>query len=168
MEKTMDRITVHEFIEEVRQDHSPLKEGHDLGLVIDDTAGDHGLMKQMLSAIATQASCVVVNIEDLCDPHALNGALDRAGVAAPLVLVHADERLLPRHHAALQSLVYHHALQATDYRHTVSEQVALPPESRFVLVMPRKELEQSWATYPLLKGILGATISCDASRKEGV
>lgn len=164
----MDRITVNEFVEEVKNDHSLLKDGHDIGLIVDDTHGDDSVMEKLLSAIAAQATCVTVGIEELTKPLALKEVLGRSGVKDPLVLVRAHEPLLPRHHEALQSLVYHHALQASDYRHTSSERVSFPEASRFVLVIPRGALETSWATYPLLKGILGTTISCDAGRKEAV
>lgn len=164
----MDRITVNEFIEEVKNDHSPLKEGHDLGLIIDDSKGDPSLIKNLLSTIAARATCVTVDIEELRDPLGLKGALKGSGVEDPLVFVHVNEPLLPRHHEALQSLVYHHALEAWDYRHTAGELVSFPEASRFVLVISRGALEASWKAYPSLKGILGATISCDAARKEGV
>ena len=164
----MDRITVNEFIEEVQGDYSPLKDGHDLGLIIDDTGGDPSALRGLLSTIASRTSCHQVGIDELTDPLALKDALTRSGVREGLVLVQADTPLLPKHHEALQSLVYHHALEAWDYRHTACEKVSFEGGQRFVLVMPRQALEESWATYPLLKGILGVTISCDSARKEAV
>ena len=84
------------------------------------------------------------------------------------MLVHAESALLPRHHAALQSLVHNHALEAANYRATSSTQVLFGERHRFVLVISRQALEKSWGSYPLLKGIVGATISCDGVRKEDV
>ncbi len=164
----MDRITVNEFIEEVKRDCSPLKDGHDLGLIIDDTKGDSALMQALLSLIATRATCFDARIEDLDDPASLQEKLSGSDREETLILVHADAPLQPRHHAALQSLVYHHALEESNYRRTSRRQVSFGEQQRFVLVISREALESSWATYPLLKGILGTTLSCDGARKEDV
>jgi len=164
----MDRITVNEFIEEVRNDSSPLKDGHDLGLIIDDTNGDSSAMQGLLATLKSRARCCETQIEELGDPLALQNKLAQLNGEEALVLVHAESALLPRHHAALQSLVHNHALEAANYRATSSKQVLFGERHRFVLVISRQALEKSWGSYPLLKGILGVTISCDGIRKEGV
>lgn len=162
----MDRITINEFIEEVQNDHSLLKDGHDIGLIIDDSGGDPAVLQKLLSAIAARTSCHRVGIDDLTDPLGLKDGLARSGLKDGLVLIQTDSHLLPKHHEALQSLVYHHALEASNYLHSSSKRVSFEEGQRFVLVIPREALEKSWATFPLLKGILGTTISCDSTQKE--
>jgi hypothetical protein len=164
----MDRITVNEFIEELRNDYSPLKDGHDLGLIIDDTNGDSLAMKRLLATLKSRATCCETQIEELSDPLALQNKLSQLNSEEVLVLVHADSALLPRHHAALQSLVHNNALQAWNYQATSGHRVSFGERCRFVLVISRQALETSWGTHPLLKGIVGATISCDGTRKEAV
>ena len=150
----MDRITVNEFIEEVRNDSSPLKDGHDLGLIIDDTNGDSSAMQGLLATLKSRARCCETQIEELSDPLALHDKLSQLNSEEALVLIHADSALLPRHHAALQSLVHTHALETANYRPTSSAQVLFGERHRFVLVISRQALEKSWGTYPLLKGIV--------------
>lgn len=164
----MDRITIDEFIEEVRYDHSALKDGHDLGLIIDDVAEDAALFERLVAMVRAKAAAVVVGVDALLTPEALERAVASCGNGEAMVLVRATAKLTPQHYAALRSLVYHHGLMSWNQAGTQGVMVSFPSGVRFVLVVPRDALEQSWSEYPQLAGILGVTLSCDSARKEDV
>ena len=162
----MDRITVNEFIDEVKSDLSPLGNGHDLGLIIDEFATDRAALTTVLKAIARKATSVSIAAEHLTSPLPLKRALERVNGGDVLVLIHADRQLSPGQHAALMSLVEDHALRQWNQQNSWATRVSFPEKSRFVLVTSRQSLEESWSRYPSLKRIIGVTMSCDAFTKE--
>ena len=164
----MDRITVNEFLEEVRSHVPILRDGHELGLIIDDSPEDSGRLKRLLGAIEARAASISCDLDVVSDPEKLKALIDGVNGGDTVVLLHAKEALLPRHYAALQSLVNYHALERWSGDGTQRSIVPFHEASRFGLVTPREALEKSWSEFPPLRGIIGAALSCDVDREEAV
>ena len=50
----MERITLEEFISDIQEDQSVLRDGHELGLIIDESNGGSDRLARTMSAIAEQ------------------------------------------------------------------------------------------------------------------
>lgn len=164
----MDRITVNEFLEEVRNNVPLLKEGHELGLIIDDSPEDSSRLARLLGALKASAASVSCDIDLVSDPERLKSLTAGTNGGDTVVLLHSRDPLLPRHYAALQSLVKYHSVDVWSRDGTSRSTVPFDEASRFVLVMSREALERSWSEFAPLKGIIGAVLSCDAEREEVV
>lgn len=167
-EGSMERITLEEFISDIQEDQSALRDGHELGLIIDESDGGSDRLARTMSAIAEQAPSVLLSIDELLSPSRAKETVSSVNGGDTLVLVHASEPLLPKHYARLQGLVNFHALEEWRNNGTEREIVRFGDGSRFVLVLSRKLFEETLREYPQLRGILGISLSLDDARERGV
>jgi hypothetical protein len=169
METNMDRMTLEEFIADIREDQPVLRDGHELGLIIDETNGESDRLARYLAKIGMLAPSVTVGINDLLQPAEVFNAISRRNNGDTLVLIQTEQPMYPQHYKALQSLVAYHALEEWKDGGNERGMVQFIEQTRFVLVLSREAFEQTIKTYPPIRGILGACLSLDDVReKEGV
>lgn len=164
----MERITLDEFIEDIREGRAILRDGYELGLIIDESDGRSNRLERTESEIAKRTSSVSLAIDDLLAPSKAAKKIAGTNGGETLVLLKADRPLLPEHYKHLQSLVSHHALEEWHNNATEREMVRFNERSRFVLVLSRGVLEGALKSFAPLRGILGISFSLDDAREKEV
>ena len=164
----MDRITLNEFIEDIRESRSILSDGYQLGLIIDESNGESSRLSSTVSEIGRRTSSVSLGIDDLLSPSKAAKTIAASNGGETLVLLKADKPLLPEHYKHLQALVSSHSLEEWRNNGTQREMVKFSDESRFVLMLSREVFEAALKRFPPLPGILGASFSLDNVREQEV
>lgn len=164
----MERITLDEFIEDIRESRAILRDGYELGLIIDESDGRSDRADRTLSEIAKRTPSVSLAIDDLLAPSTAAKKIAETNGGKTLVLVKADKPLCPEHYQHLQSLVSHHALEEWHNNATEREMIRFNEGSRFVLALSRGALEGALKSFPPLRGILGVSLSLDDAREKEV
>lgn len=165
----MHRATLAEFISDVREDEAVLRDGHELGLIVDETNGKSDRLSRYLIKIGELASSVSVGVDDLLKPAEFSRAISQQNNGDTLVLIQIDQPFCPQHYKALQSLVNDHALEEWKNGGSERDTVRFEEQTRFILVLSRETFEQTLKTFPPIRGILGACLSLDDEReREGV
>ena len=164
----MERITLEEFIEEMRADIPVLRDGHELGLIVNDREDIPELFESTLQQLAQETASITLSGDDLFDPVGLKRAIDSVNGGDAVVVIKADYPLAPKHYHALRTLVSDHALERWINGGTEREMVHFKKRSRFVLVLSRDALEVTTKRFPPFWEMIGSTFSCDGARKEVV
>lgn len=164
----MDRITLEEFIADIREDQPVLRDGHELGLIIDETNGQGDRLARYIAQIGAHAPSISVDIDDLLNPSEVLKTISRQNQGDALVLIQTGQPIFPQHYKALQSLVAYHALEEWKKGGTERDMVRFVEQTRFVLVLSREAFEQTMKSYPPIRGILGACLSLDDAREMEV
>lgn len=157
----MEKITINEFIEDLKESRPILSDGLLLGLIIDESNGETRLLSNTVSEIGRCTPCVSLPIDELCRPSRAVNAIAAANNGATLVLLHADRLLVPEDYKNLNSLVSHHALEEWHNNGTERNMVRFHAGSRFVLVLTREVFEATLKRFPPIPGLLGASLSLD-------
>lgn len=169
MEEKMHRATLAEFISDVREDEAVLRDGHELGLIVDETNGVSDRLARFLVKIGDFAPSISVGVDDLLKPAEFSRAISQQNNGDTLVLIQIDQPFCPQHYKALQSLVNDHALEEWKNGGSERDTVRFEEQTRFILVLSRETFEQTLKTFPPIRGILGACLSLDDEReREGV
>ena len=169
MEEKMHRATLEEFISDVREDEAVLRDGHELGLIVDETNGVSDRLARFLVKIGDFAPSISVDVDDLLKPAEFSRTISQKNNGDTLVLIQIDQPFCPQHYKALQSLVNDHALEEWKNGGTERDAVRFEEQTRFVLVLSRVTFEHTLKTFPPIRGILGACLSLDDVReREGV
>lgn len=165
----MHRATLAEFISDVREDEAVLRDGHELGLIVDETNGVSDRLARFLVKIGDFAPSISVGVDDLLKPAEFSRAISQQNNGDTLVLIQIDQPFCPQHYKALQSLVNDHALEEWKNGGSERDTVRFEEQTRFILVLSRETFEQTLKTFPPIRGILGACLSLDDEReREGV
>jgi hypothetical protein len=164
----MNRITLAEFIEEVRGDVSVLRDGHEFGLLIDESNGAGQNMPRILEELAKQSASVALSLDALDDPKQAAQTIAQVNNGEALVLLHIDRLLKPKSYAHLRALVNYHALERWTENETVREMVPFLDKSRFVLVISRDVLEETVNVFSPFWEMIGTTMAIDTVLKEVV
>lgn len=164
----MERITLNEFIEDLKESRPILSDGLLLGLIIDESNGETELLSNAVLEIERRTSCVSVPIDALSRPSETANAIAAANGGDTLVLLHADRPLLPEDYKQLNSLVSQHALEEWHNNGSERNMVRFHDASRFVLVLTREVFETTLKRFPPIPGILGASLSLDTVFKMEV
>ena len=164
----MDRITLHEFIDDIRESRPILRDGHELGLIIDESNGHFRHVDETVSEIAKRTPTVLLQIDEMLHATHIAKVISATNGGEALVLLRVEKPLRKEHYAALQSLVSYHALEEWKNNGTVREEVPLSATSRFILVIGRDALEEMLRTFTPIRDILGLSLSIDGDRTRGV
>lgn len=164
----MGSITLDELIADIREGQPILRDGHELGLIIDESNGLSDRLARAVSQIAKRTSSVSIMLDELLQPSEAAKAIAGANGGDTLVLLKADKPLGPEHYKHLQSLVAHHALEEWRNNGTEREMVRFDERSRFVLLLSREVFDAALTSFAPLPGILGVSLSLDDAREEEV
>jgi hypothetical protein len=160
----MERISFEEFITDVKEHQSALHDGHDLGLIIDESNGSTDRVSRAVQAMSKQAPTIFFPVDALLKPSKIKAAISAVNGGEAVVFLKADVPLTTSHYAHLQGLVTSHALEEWHNQGTEREMVKFADQSRFVLVVSRNVFQEALKTFPPIWEILGVSLSLDDAR----